>query len=51
MVLLEGGHSVLVPRKKKLLIKITAAQNEVELSYHGVHYLYFLTVIFAVTII
>ena len=31
------------------LTKITAAQNEVTLSYHSVRGLYFLTVIFAAT--
>ena len=33
-----------------ILTKITAAQNEVALSYHGMRDLYFLAVIFAATI-
>ena len=33
-----------------LLTKITAAQNEVALSYHSVRGLYFLAVVFAVTV-
>ena len=33
-----------------LLTKITAAQNEVVLSYHRVRGLYFLAIIFAVTL-
>ena len=37
--------------QSKLLTKITAAQNEVALSYHKVRGLYFLAVIFAATII
>ena len=34
-----------------LLIKLTAAQNEVALSYHRVRGLYFLSVIFAGTVL
>ena len=34
-----------------LLAKTTAAQNEVALSYHRVRGLYFLTVVFAATIL
>ena len=34
-----------------LLIKTTAAQNEVALSYHSVRGLCFLAVVFAVTVI
>ena len=34
-----------------LLTKTTAAQNEVALSYHGMHGLYFLAVVFASTIL
>ena len=34
-----------------LLIKTTAAQNEVALSYHSMRGLYFLAVVFAATIV
>ena len=34
-----------------LLTKTTAAQNEVALSYHNVHGLYFLAVVFVTTIV
>ena len=34
-----------------MLTKITATQNEDALSYHRVHELYFLTVIFVATIL
>ena len=34
-----------------LLTKTTAAQNEVMLSYHSVHGLYFLAVVFVATIV
>ena len=51
-------HILLITRCTKhvqklniLLTKITATQNEVELSYHTVCGLYFLAVVFAVTIL
>ena len=34
-----------------LLTKTTAAQNEVALSYYGMHGLYFLAIVFASTIL
>ena len=51
IVLLEVREEVSKIRKSIVLTKITAAQNEVALSYHSVRRLYFLPVIFVVTIL